>query len=246
MLRLLENLPVGLIGVSASGEVTKEDYESVLLPLFKKHQTEKIRFIYRFEESFKGLTPGAAWDDFRIGFKYLKSLEACAVVNDIEWINSAVTLVGSFLPCPVRTFALKEYKAAKQWLVSFPSHSQLDAELSGDGVLVLTPHGPLSREDFNKLERMVDPWIKGHKKLNGVVINTHRFPGWKNVGSFIRHVKFLKDHKEDVRKVAIAVDGPMPAIMSKVAPFLAHAKFRHFASDKIDEAVVWAKAPNVG
>jgi hypothetical protein len=61
--------------------------------------------------------------------------------------------------------------------------------MKDNGVLVLHPHGPLQRGDFDKVANVIDPWIESHKNLNGLVIAVPKFPGWENFGSFVRRVR---------------------------------------------------------
>jgi hypothetical protein len=51
-----------------------------------------------------------------------------------------------------------------------------------EGVLVLKPHAPLSKEDFDSLSAAVDSYLSDHAKLHGVLIHSKGFPGWENFG----------------------------------------------------------------
>jgi hypothetical protein len=125
MLRKIENLPSNVIGIRAEGKVTKEDYESVIIPLLKEQhdQGNRVRFLYQMGSDFDEFTLGAAWDDFRIGLKYLRMFEMCAVVTDVDWISKASKVFGHLIPCPVKTFTNDQYKEAVKWLAD-PERSQ--------------------------------------------------------------------------------------------------------------------------
>ena len=64
MITILEHLPDNVLGVEASGKVTAEDYEQVLIPAvqatFAAH--ERIRFVYVLGEDFDGWTMGGMWE----------------------------------------------------------------------------------------------------------------------------------------------------------------------------------------
>lgn len=112
--------------------------------------------------------------------------------------------------------------------------------LPDHGVVLIEPGGPLSENDFVRLREMVDPWIHAHGFLQGVVIHADKFPGWENFSSLVEHFKFLVGHEPKVRRVAIAVNGLVPAILAKVADFFVQAELREFSYDRRDDAIAWA------
>ncbi len=242
MLKTINGLPANVIGVSAEGTVTRDDYETVLIPLLKAEydRGHRVRLLFQLGANFSGYTPGAAWDDLKVGLKYLRLFERCAVVSDIGWIRTSSQFVGSFLPCPTRVFANAELETAVAWLASPVTESKLKVELSENGVLVLRPQGPLRREDFDHLAATVDPWLEVHHQLRGLVICIQHFPGWENIGSVIEHFQFVKSHHRKVRKIALAVDGALPDLISKLAAHFVEAEIKHFPYAESEQAKEWA------
>lgn len=243
MLKKIENLPSGVLGVQGIGQVTRTDYETVLIPLLEEEHRRgrNIRFLYQFGPEFSGFTAGAAMDDFRVGLKYLKLFERCAVVSDTEWIRGTTQFVGSFMPCPVLAFKNDELESAIEWLASPVPESNLKVDMRGDGVLIIRPQGPLAKEDFYKLASIVDPWVEAHHKLHGLVICIQKFPGWENVGSFIDHIEFVKAHQRKVRRVAVAMDGVFPEMMSRIAGHFIEAKIKQFPFSQVEDAIQWVR-----
>ena len=242
MLKKIEELPANVLGFRAEGEVTREDYENVLIPLLERERAagRRVRFLYQFGSEFKGLTAGALWDDFRVGLKYLRLFERCAVVSDADWIRTATRVVGGLLPCPTQVFKNDELKKAIDWLASETAGSNLKFELKEKGVLVLYPEGPLRREDFDRLAGVVDPWIEAHQELSGVVLQIRKFPGWENVGSFIEHFDFVKAHHRKIRRVAVVMDGTLPALTARLVSHFVEAQIKDFPYDQADRAIDWA------
>jgi hypothetical protein len=242
MLQPIENVPTGVIGVLADGEVTRGDYETVLLPLLQKayRKGNRIRFLYQTSPGFSGYTVGAMVEDMHVGLRYLRLFERCAIVTDVEWSQRGARLFGSLMPCPVKMFPGREMKEAVAWLSESAGDSTLTSELGDDGVLVVHPHGPLRREDFDKLSGIVDPWIEAHHQLRGLVIAMPRFPGWENVGSVFQHMEFVRDHHRHICKVALAVDGVLPEVMSHLASHFIEADIKQFPFDQVGQARQWA------
>lgn len=108
------------------------------------------------------------------------------------------------------------------------------------GLLSVEVSGPLESKNFDDIAQTVDPWIKKHGDLHGLVIHAKKFPGWENMGSFINHMKFVKNHHQNVHRVALATDGPLPTILPKVAQHFVRAEIRGFKYDEFDDARLWA------
>lgn len=246
MLEPIQNLPTGLYGLRATGTVSKDDYEQALQPLLEEARREgrRIRFLYLFAPEFKGFTMGGAWEDARIGLHYLRLFERCAVVSDVGWIRGAARIMGAVLPCPVRVFGSGEWQEAIAWLSSPPNTASLTHRLFPEqGVLVVEPHGRLHIEDFDALALMVDPWIEAHGVLNGLVVHVYEFPGWESVGSFLRHIRFIRDHHRKIRRVAVAADSKLAKLGSGLAEHFVQAEIRRFDYSDVDQAIAWAGRP---
>ena len=116
----------------------------------------------------------------------------------------------------------------------------LEFELNSDsGVLVLKPHGPLSADDFTTVTETIDAYIENTGKLNGVMIYAKSFPGWEDFSGLVSHLKFVKDHQNNIKKLATVSDSPALAIMPKIAEHFISAEARHFDSADLYNAEVW-------
>lgn len=104
----------------AIGKVTAADYEAVVRPLFDEARRDgrRLRLLYHFGPEFDGFTAGAILDDTRIGLRYMRLLERCAVVSDGAGVRESARLIGALLPCPVRVFGTHEWQVAVDWLGS--------------------------------------------------------------------------------------------------------------------------------
>ncbi len=243
MLKRIENLPHSVLGIRAEGTVTKKDYETVLNPFLEDmhHRGQHVRFLYQFSPEFSGFTAGAALEDFRVGLKYLRLFVRCAVVSDKDWIRQATLFVGSLMPCPIQVFRNNQLTDAIEWLASQEADSNLKFELGENGILILRPQGALRRADFDKLTSIIDPLIESHHYLRGLVISFQKFPGWENIGSLIRHIEFVSAHHKKIRRVALAADGTLPEVMSKMASHFVEAEIKQFPFEQTKAAIQWAK-----
>lgn len=118
MLELLLNLPDNTVGITASGQVDANDYETVLIPAVEAalKQHEKVRLLYELGSDFTGFTPGAMWDDMKLGIGHLRAWERIAVVTDVNWVANAIRMFGFAMPCPVKVFSSKDRAEAEEWI----------------------------------------------------------------------------------------------------------------------------------
>jgi hypothetical protein len=118
MIKLMTDLPERVLGLKASGEVTADDYKTVLVPAVEQHLTrhEKVRLLYVFGDEFKGYTGGAAWEDAKVGMKHLTSFERVAVVTDVDWIGHMIRAFGFAIPGDVRVFPNGGLDEARAWI----------------------------------------------------------------------------------------------------------------------------------
>lgn len=111
-------MPPDVVAVVASGQVTGDDYETVLVPAIEERLKthEKIRLLYQFGPEFKKFTTTALWDDAKVGFHHLTDFERIAVVADVGWIITMIKGIARTMPCDIRTFANHELDQASHWI----------------------------------------------------------------------------------------------------------------------------------
>ena len=118
----------------------------------------------------------------------------------------------------------------------------LDHELRYDEeILVLSPKGPLAASDFTELADRVDAYLR-RGRLRGVLIRAKSFPGWKNFGALLAHLKFVREHLQSVEKVAVVADGVVANTMPSIANHFTHAEVRHFDLAREDDARDWLRS----
>ena len=119
MLKLIEDLPDGVVGVEAHGKVTAEDYENVLVPAVEAARKDgKVRLLYVFGDDFPDYSAGAAWEDAKLGIGHLRSWERIAVVSDEDWLRRAIGGLGWLMPGEIRVFKLDDLDDAREWVAS--------------------------------------------------------------------------------------------------------------------------------
>lgn len=119
MIKQMNDLPAGVVGFTAHGEVTARDYETVIVPDIEAVFTlrKKVRMLYHFAADFTGFESRALWDDAKLGMRHFSGFERVAVVADIGWLKQAVPALGALMPGEFRSFPGDQLDAARAWIV---------------------------------------------------------------------------------------------------------------------------------
>ena len=120
MIQQMDGMPDGVIGLRASGKLTRQDYTGVLEPALKEATDSGEARVVFLLESFDGLEPGAVLEDLKTGlrteFSDRKAWKRLAVVTDIDWIEQAMELFAWAMPGELKVFDdLDELDEAKAW-----------------------------------------------------------------------------------------------------------------------------------
>ena len=120
MIENIEGFPDNVIALVAKGQVTKKDYEQVLIPrvesALKRHA--KVRFYYELGPQFSGFDAGAMWEDLKVGVEHLSAWERMAIVTDVNWIKHMVNAFRFIMPGQLRVFATAQAAEARTWILS--------------------------------------------------------------------------------------------------------------------------------
>ena len=72
MLTKISDVPDSVLGFRASGELTSDDYRDVLVPAVEAalQTRDKLRLLYLLGDDVTGFSPGAAWQDTKVGMTH--------------------------------------------------------------------------------------------------------------------------------------------------------------------------------
>ena len=119
MITKLTGLPENILGFEATGELTADDYEKVLIPEIESvlEKYKKVRLLYFLGPKFTGFTAGALWDDTKVGLKHWMSWEKIALVTDVNWLRKTFNCIRFLIPGDVKLFGTDNFDAAREWIV---------------------------------------------------------------------------------------------------------------------------------
>jgi len=118
MIEKMTGLPPNVLGFTAKGKVTAEDYATVIIPEVEESFAKqgKVRLLYHIGEEAEGFETAAMWDDTKLGLKHFRSWERMAIVTDIEWIRIMLKAFGFIMPGMMRIFHNSELAHAVRWI----------------------------------------------------------------------------------------------------------------------------------
>ena len=118
MIRIMCELPPGVLGFEAVGKVTAQDYQSVMMPEVDQviADGDRLRVIYFLGPEFESFTVGAMFDDALVGVGHASAWERIAVVSDKDWVHKSFGLIAALLPFKTRIFSIPEFEAALEWV----------------------------------------------------------------------------------------------------------------------------------
>ncbi|MFT6407727.1 MAG: hypothetical protein ACJAQ6_001141 [Arenicella sp.] len=242
MIKQIFDLPDNVLGFKGSGEITALDYQTVLVPALETtlSKTRRARLIYVLDEDFDGFTAGAAWQDAKVGLMHITRFERLAVVTDADWIRKSIKAFGFAMPGEVRVYDGDQLLQAREWVSAPPPHGDLSFEfLEQQGVLILRPKGELNVEDFARVSAQIDPFIEEHGALKGIMIVADHFPGWDDLGAFFAHIRFIKGHRKNTKRLAIVSSDKFLSVLPRIVNHLVVSESQHYSMEQAEQALGW-------
>lgn len=117
MIEHLKDFPANVVAFVCHGRVTKQDYDTVLVPAVNEalRSGNKLRIYYETGDDFR-IEPGAMWEDFKTGMEHLTRWERMAVVTDIDWIKNTMRFFSFMMPGEMKTFPRTDAAQARAWV----------------------------------------------------------------------------------------------------------------------------------
>ncbi|MCC7232455.1 MAG: STAS/SEC14 domain-containing protein [Bacteroidia bacterium] len=117
MIKKIEKIPQTILGLEFSGEITAEEYRSVVFPEVETlAQSNPGLKILCFVKKGIHFSPGALIDDALVGLKHFNHWKKVAIVSDLDWLRPASMAMSFFIPGQLHFFPEKDMPSAIIWL----------------------------------------------------------------------------------------------------------------------------------
>lgn len=120
MMEKIADLPAGVIGLRASGELTREEYRDTLEPaLHDAVEGGDVRLLLVLEGDFS-MSAGAFAEDEKVGWQLVvphhKAWKRIALVTDVDWVRRGTRLLGWMAPGEIKVWTGGELDEARSWV----------------------------------------------------------------------------------------------------------------------------------
>jgi hypothetical protein len=118
VIELLQDLPPGVIGFRAVGNVTAADYREILDPAMDDAiaTTGKLDFVIVLGDEFDHYSLGAMVEDAKLIGRPLSHWDRAALVTDRDVLIGIAVAFGGLVPGQFRAFPLAQLDDAIEWV----------------------------------------------------------------------------------------------------------------------------------
>lgn len=118
MIQSIADIPNNIVAFRAIGEVTKEDYQNVVLPEVESliERTNQINFLLVLDTELENFTAGAWLQDAMLGLKNIAKWNRAAIVTDSAGIISFTNGFSYLIPGEFKGFKKDEFDHAITWV----------------------------------------------------------------------------------------------------------------------------------
>lgn len=241
MIRPIEGLAPGIVGLRALGRVVERDYEEVVEPTLDRAVTEggAIRLFLQLGPELESVSHGAMFHDAALGVAHWSDFDRIAVLTDDPMVSAVLGTLALALPCPIRVFPLSEFSDAKSWIEQDEVASNMCLQRRDSDVLVARPLGRLTRACVEKLADAIETVAADRGEVPGLLLDVERFPGWSNFAAVMSHLRLVSEHHRHVHRVALLTDTPVGHLAPRFLGHLVDAEVRHFGRSERSAALRW-------
>lgn len=118
MIHLESNTPNNIAAFKATGEVTKEDYQNIVIPEVERVISEigYINFLLYLDTDLDNFTAGAWVQDAMLGLKNIAKWNRAAIVTDSDTIIAFTNGFSFVVPGEFKGFKKNQYDEAITWV----------------------------------------------------------------------------------------------------------------------------------
>lgn len=118
MIVKIENTPENMVGFQALGEVTKDDFETKVIPEVKAlvERTGTLNYLMVIDTELTNFTVGAWLQDVLLGIKNIGKWNRAAILSDVEGVKVFTNIFSVIVPGEFRCFGVDQLEAATVWV----------------------------------------------------------------------------------------------------------------------------------
>lgn len=117
MISIIKTAPANVAAFTATGEVNKDDFQSVVMPHVKAvvEQHDELNYVLNLDTDISNFTAGAWLQDALLGIKNITKWNRAAIVTEKESIQNFTEIFSKVMPGEFRGFDKNELEMAINW-----------------------------------------------------------------------------------------------------------------------------------
>lgn len=117
MITIIPEAPENVAAFSATGEVTKEDFENLVFPIVKAkvEHFHELNYLLYLDTDIDNFTVGAWFEDMLLGLKNLVNWNRAAIVTDKKGIQNFTEIFSVLMPGEFKSFPKENLYNALYW-----------------------------------------------------------------------------------------------------------------------------------
>ncbi|EJL74440.1 SpoIIAA family protein [Chryseobacterium populi] len=117
MITIIPEAPENVAAFNATGEVTKEDFENLVIPYVEKKvdEFEELNYLLYLDTDLSNFTAGAWLQDLLLGLKNLTKWNRTAIVTDKEGVQNFTDIFSVLMPGEFKSFPKENLYNALYW-----------------------------------------------------------------------------------------------------------------------------------
>jgi hypothetical protein len=106
-----------MVAFRATGKVTREDFEKVVIPSVNDlvDRTRELNYLMVIDTDLKNFSIGAWWEDALMGLKHITKWRRAAIVSGSEGIKKFTDIFSAIVPGEFKGFEPHELESAIYW-----------------------------------------------------------------------------------------------------------------------------------
>ncbi|OCK51769.1 hypothetical protein BA768_03405 [Chryseobacterium sp. CBo1] len=117
MITIINDAPENVAAFNATGDITKEDFENLVIPYVKSkvEQFDELNYLLYLDTDLSNFTMGAWLQDALLGLKNLSKWNRCAIVTDKEGVQNFTDIFSVLMPGEFKSFPKENLYNALYW-----------------------------------------------------------------------------------------------------------------------------------
>lgn len=117
MITIISEAPENVAAFNATGEVTKEDFENLVIPRVKQKvdQFNELNYLLYLDTDLDNFTMGAWLQDALVGLKNLTKWNRTAIVTEKEGVQNFTDIFSVLMPGEFKSFPKGNLYNALYW-----------------------------------------------------------------------------------------------------------------------------------